>query len=325
MRIVRTIGELRRALSEHRPTGATVGLVPTMGGFHAGHLSLIERASADCDVVVVSLFVNPTQFNDPRDLEAYPRDERRDAALAEAHGVDVLFVPAPEELYPTGFATTVSVGGITERLEGAHRGHGHFDGVATVVSKLLNIVSPDVAYFGQKDAQQALVVRRLVADLNLPVRIAVCPTVREADGLALSSRNVRLSAEERARAAALFRALCAIQDAFEQGERDPAAARRRGLDELEAAAVTVEYLELVSPETLETVHGVQGEVLAVVAGRVGSTRLIDNLLIHVPAALPAARDSTLDENTPQPVSAGAAENDETPQPVSAGAAENGSS
>ena len=193
MRTVRTIAALRDALAEHPAASATLGLVPTMGGFHAGHLSLIERARTECDVVVVSLFVNPTQFDDPRDLDAYPRDEQRDAGLAAQHGVDVLFAPMPKELYPAGFATTVSVRGVTEVLEGAHRGRSHFDGVATVIAKLLNIVSPDVAYFGQKDAQQALVVQRLVSDLNFPARIAVCPTVREGDGLAMSSRNVRLS------------------------------------------------------------------------------------------------------------------------------------
>jgi pantoate--beta-alanine ligase len=306
MRTVRTIGELREALAEHRATRAIVGLVPTMGGFHAGHLSLIDRACAECHVVVVSLFVNPTQFDDPRDLEGYPRDEQHDAKLAAERGVEFLFAPPPQELYPAGFSTTVSVSGVTDRLEGTQRGRGHFDGVATIVSKLFNIVSPNVAYFGQKDAQQAVVVRRLVADLNLPVRIAVCPTVREDDGLAMSSRNVRLSGDERERAAALYRALRAIQDAFGRGEQDPAAARRRGLDELEAAGIAVEYLELVSPETLEPVYRLPGDLLAVVAGRVGSIRLIDNLLIHVPAA--GVRDRTLDENAPQPVPAGAAEN-----------------
>jgi pantoate--beta-alanine ligase len=310
MRIVRTIGDLRQALAEHRATAASVGLVPTMGGFHAGHLSLIERARDECDVVVVSLFVNPTQFNDPRDLESYPRDECRDAGLAGAHGVDLLFAPSPEELYPTGFSTTVSVAGITERLEGAHRGRGHFDGVATVVSKLLNIVSPDVAYFGQKDAQQALVIRRLAADLNLSVRIAVCPTIREADGLAMSSRNALLSAGERVRAATLFRALSAVRDALAHDEHDLAAARHRGLEELEAARVEVEYLELVSPETLEPAAGAEGELLAIVAGRVGRIRLIDNLLIRVPVdgAAAGTTDNTVDKNTPQPVPAGAAEN-----------------
>jgi pantoate--beta-alanine ligase len=309
MRIVRSIAELRAALAKPRTPGATVGLVPTMGGFHAGHLSLIERARAECDVVVVSLFVNPTQFDDPRDLESYPRDEQRDAELAAEHGVDFLFAPSAQELYPEGFCTSVSVPGITEGLEGAHRGRGHFDGVATIVSKLLHIVGPDVAYFGQKDAQQALMVHRLVADLNFPVQIAVCPTVREDDGLAMSSRNVRLSAGERTRAGALYRALRAVGDAIEQGEREPSVARDRGLEILADADVAVEYLEVVSADTLEPVDPPAGDLLVVVAGRVGGTRLIDNLTIPavaIPAGDPA--ETSLDDQTPQPVPAGAADN-----------------
>ena len=178
-----------------------------MGALHDGHLSLIRRARATCDEVVVSLFVNPAQFNEASDLAAYPRDEARDGALAAEAGVDLLFAPALAEVYPPGFATTVHVGGVTETLEGEHRGVAHFDGVATVVTKLLNMVGPDVAFFGQKDAQQALVIRRLVRDLDLPVRIEVCPTVREADGLALSSRNVHLRGADRERALALRDAL----------------------------------------------------------------------------------------------------------------------
>jgi pantoate--beta-alanine ligase len=189
MKVISTIPALRCELIAPRRAGVIVGLVPTMGAFHEGHLSLMRRARQDCDVVVVSLFVNPTQFNDPADLTAYPRDAERDATLAAELGVDYLFAPAAEEIYRPGFATTVSVGGVTETLEGAHRGRAHFDGVTTVVTKLFNIVGPGVAYFGQKDAQQALVIRRLVRDLDMPVRIEVCPTVREADGLALSSRN----------------------------------------------------------------------------------------------------------------------------------------
>jgi pantoate--beta-alanine ligase len=311
MRTVRRIAELRESLAGHRAQGASIGLVPTMGGFHDGHLALISRARSQCDVVVVSLFVNPTQFDDPRDLEAYPRDEERDAELAARYGVDFLFAPAPRELYPDGFSTTVSVRGLTEPLEGAHRGRGHFEGVATVVSKLLNIVSPDAAFFGQKDAQQALVINRLVADLNFPVRVEVCPTVREADGLAMSSRNVRLGPEERPRAAALYRALRGVQEAIENGAQDPAAARIRALGDLSASGVAVEYLELVSPDTLEPVASVDGEVLAVVAARVGNTRLIDNLMIR--SSVVAAGAATSDQqrkctkNPPQPVPAGAAE------------------
>jgi pantoate--beta-alanine ligase len=281
MRTLRTVAELREALAARRQAGRRIGLVPTMGSFHEGHLSLMRRAVQDCDVVVVSLFVNPTQFNDSGDLTAYPRDEPRDARLAGEVGVDFLFAPPVEEVYPSGFATSVSVGSeLAERLEGEHRGRAHFDGVSTVVTKLFNIVAPDVAYFGQKDAQQAVVIRRLVRDLNLPLRIEVCPTVRASDGLALSSRNAHLSAEDRARAASLHRALAAMGDAVLAGQREPAAVIGLARSELTAAAVEPDYLELVSAETLAPVQRIDGDVLAVVAARLGATRLIDNTLIH---------------------------------------------
>jgi pantoate--beta-alanine ligase len=280
MRTLRTVAEVRTALSEDRRAGKVVGLVPTMGGFHEGHLSLIRRARSECDVVVASLFVNPTQFDDPADLEAYPRDEARDAGLAAEHDVDYLFAPSAQELYPPRFATRVSVSGVTETLEGAVRGRSHFDGVATVVAKLFNIVAPDVAYFGQKDAQQAVVVRRLAEDLNFSVRMEICPTVRESDGLAMSSRNARLAEDDRRRAAALHRALRAVQEAVNHGVSDPGAARAQGLVELGAAGVSPEYLELVSADTLAPVQSIERGTLAVVAARVGGTRLIDNLLIQ---------------------------------------------
>jgi len=291
VKTVRTVAEVRAALAEPRRAGRLTGLVPTMGAFHDGHLSLMRRARADCDVVVVWLFVNPAQFNEPGDLAAYPRDEDRDAALASEAGVDLLFAPGVEEVYPPGFSTTVSVDGLTEVLEGAHRGRSHFDGVTTVVTKLLNIMMPDVAYFGQKDAQQALVIRRLVRDLDLPVRIAVCPIVRDHDGLALSSRNVLLSPQERASALSLHRALRMIREAIESGERNPVAARRRGLTELGAAGVHPDYLELIDTATLAPVVRIDGEVLAVVAARVGKTRLIDNELIKVPTASEQGTDN----------------------------------
>jgi pantoate--beta-alanine ligase len=280
MRTIRTVTELRAALAEPRRSGALIGLVPTMGAFHDGHLSLIGRAREECDVVVVSLFVNPAQFNESGDLDAYPRDEARDAALAEEIGVDYLFAPAEAEVYPAGFATTISVAGVTEVLEGAHRGREHFDGVTTVVTKLFNMVMPGVAYFGQKDAQQALVIRRLVRDLDMPVRIEIGPTVREPDGLALSSRNVRLVTADRVRAAALHRALEAIRRAVADGEHDPSRARARGLAELSAAGVEPEYLELVSASTLAPVQRIDGDVLALIAAQVGATRLIDNEFIQ---------------------------------------------
>jgi pantoate--beta-alanine ligase len=286
MRTIRTIADLRSALAQPRRDGLRVGLVPTMGAFHDGHLSLIRRARAQCDVVVVSLFVNPTQFNDPSDLSAYPREESRDAAMAADLGVDYLFTPSQQDVYPPGFATTVSVAGLTDRLEGAHRGRAHFDGVATVVTKLFNMVGPDVAYFGQKDAQQAIVVGRLVRDLDIPVRIEVCPTVREPDGLAMSSRNVHLSPAERERATALQRALNAVQAVVAAGERDARTARSAGLAELTRAQIEPDYLELVETDTLAPVERIDGDVLAVVAARVGATRLIDNqtIQLHDPRA-----------------------------------------
>jgi pantoate--beta-alanine ligase len=279
MNTVRTIAELREALAEPRLAGHTIGLVPTMGAFHEGHLSLIRRARAECDVLVVSLFVNPTQFDQPADLSRYPRDEAADAGTAAGLGVDYLFAPAVEEMYPAGFATTVAVAGITEVLEGAHRGRGHFDAVATVVTKLFNIVAPDVAYFGQKDAQQALVIERLVRDLDIPVRIEVCPTIREPDGLALSSRNALLSPVERARALAISRALASAQAAVAAGERDAERIAGRARTQLTSDGVEPEYFELVSTDTMAPVTVVDGDVLAVVAARVGATRLIDNEII----------------------------------------------
>ena len=211
MRIVGTVEQLRAALAAGRREGRVIGLVPTMGALHAGHLSLIERAREQCDLVVVSLFVNPAQFTERADLEHYPRREEHDAGLAAGAGVDVLFAPSVEEVYPAGFATSVEVLGVTDRLEGVARGAAHFRGVSTVVTKLLCMAMPDIAYFGQKDAQQLVVIRRLVADLNIPVTIEACPTVREADGLAMSSRNALLSPEERARALALPAALDAAR------------------------------------------------------------------------------------------------------------------
>jgi pantoate--beta-alanine ligase len=279
MIVVRTVADVRAALAAARRAGDQIGLVPTMGALHDGHLSLLRAARLNNDVVVMSLFVNPTQFNEQGDLTAYPRDERRDVELATAAGVDVLFAPAVEEVYPPGFATSVQISGLTERLEGAHRGRGHFDGVTTVVTKLFNIVGPDAAYFGQKDAQQAAVIKRLVRDLDVPVRIEVCPTVREPDGLAMSSRNSLLSAAERERASAISRALRTAQSAVACGERDAGAIAARARAELDGAGVETEYFELVAQDTLEPVAIVEGDVLAVVAARVGTTRLIDNQLL----------------------------------------------
>jgi pantoate--beta-alanine ligase len=281
MRTVRTVADLRAELLPARREGRLIGLVPTMGFFHEGHLSLIRRARAECDLVVVSLFVNPAQFGPGEDLEAYPRDEERDAGLAAAEGVDVLFAPPTEEVYPDGFATTVSVGGVTEVLEGdpASRGPAHFEGVATVVTKLFNMAQPDVAYFGQKDAQQALVIDRLVRDLDIPVRVTVCPTVREPDGLALSSRNAYLGPDERERAVALSRALRAAEAQVSAGVLDRASVLDAARAELSAAGVEPEYLELRSSQDLSPVERVNGSTLLAVAARVGRARLIDNTIL----------------------------------------------
>jgi pantoate--beta-alanine ligase len=279
MKTVRTVADVRAALREARLAERVIGLVPTMGALHEGHLSLIRHARATCDEVVVSLFVNPAQFDDAGDLAAYPRDEERDAALAADAGANLLFAPPHEEVYPPGFATTVHVGGVTETLEGVHRGVNHFDGVTTVVTKLLNMVAPDVAFFGQKDAQQAVVIRALVRDLDLPVRIEVCPTVRERDGLALSSRNARLHGADRERAVALHDALRAAEASLRAGERDAHTLRAAALAAMQQRGVEPEYLELVRTDDLEPVTRVEGEVLLAVAARVGTTRLIDNAVL----------------------------------------------
>jgi pantoate--beta-alanine ligase len=281
MRTVRTVAELRELLRPERRAGRRIGLVPTMGYFHGGHLSLMRRARSDCDVVVVSLFVNPAQFGPGEDLDAYPRDERRDAELAEAEGVDVLFAPPVEEVYPEGFATSVTVADLTATLEGdvAQRGAEHFQGVTTVVTKLFNMAEPDVAYFGQKDAQQALVIRKLVRDLDIPVRIEVCPTIRDPDGLALSSRNAYLSPEERERALALNRALRAAEATVAGGTRDAAAVVAAARDELDRAGVEPDYLQLRSATDLSPVERVNGSTLLAVAARVGRARLIDNAIL----------------------------------------------
>ena len=283
MNVVRTKVELRGALAPARREGRTIGLVPTMGYLHEGHLSLLRAASERCDVVVMSLFVNPAQFGPDEDLDTYPRDQERDVALASDVGVDVLFAPAAEELYPKGFATSVEIEGrLTEVLEGApeSRGPSHFRGVTTVVAKLLNLVGPDVAFFGQKDAQQAIVIRRMVRDLDFDVEIAVLPTVREPDGLALSSRNAYLSDAERRRARALSRALRAAEEVAASGETGVDAALAAARSELERAGIDPEYLEARDAESLAPAQALNGRpVLVAVAARVGRARLIDNVVI----------------------------------------------
>ncbi|HEX3292487.1 MAG TPA: pantoate--beta-alanine ligase [Solirubrobacterales bacterium] len=283
MKIVRGKAELREALDVPRRRGRLIGLVPTMGYFHDGHLSLMRRAREDCDIVVVSLFVNPTQFGESEDLDSYPRDEERDAELAARQGVDLLWIPESEQMYPEGFATAVEVSGeLTDALEGApeQRGPSHFRGVMTVVAKLFNSVQPDVAYFGRKDAQQAVVIERMVRDLDFPIRIEVLPTVREDDGLALSSRNAYLDPEERQRAAAISRALRAAERAARDGETATSSLVEAARNELRNAGIEPEYVEARSAEDLSPVAELNGRpVLVAVAARVGRARLIDNVVI----------------------------------------------
>jgi len=293
VRVIRSVAELRDFVRHARGAGCTVGLVPTMGALHAGHLSLITASSqrGHDHVTIVSSFVNPRQFGDSGDLAAYPKTEQQDIALAEEAGAEVLFVPTVDEVYPTGFATEVRISGdLTSRLEGAHRGAAHFHGVTTVVTKLLNMVQPDVAFFGAKDAQQALVVQRLVTDLNLPVEISVQPTIRETDGLAMSSRNVRLSADERVVAAAIPAALSAAAAIAFSGEHDVATIVAAATEKLRAAGLTAEYLTVVDPETLRDRTALDGRSLLVAAVPVGPVRLLDNVVLE-PTAAPSSSPS----------------------------------
>ncbi|MBS0334518.1 MAG: pantoate--beta-alanine ligase [Proteobacteria bacterium] len=272
MKVLKTIAEFREA----RTGLGDLGLVPTMGFLHAGHLSLVARARAENPAVAASIFVNPTQFGPSEDLARYPRDLPRDLSLLEAAGCDLVFTPEPAEMYPPGFDATIAIGGVTEGLEGAAR-PGHFAGVATVVAKLFNIVQPTRAYFGQKDAQQSVVIRKMVRDLDMPVEVVVAPTVREPDGLAMSSRNSYLTPEQRAQAPALYRALSAAKAAHAAGERDAEALRAAMRREL--ADFAVDYVSLSDAETLRELDRVEGPALASLAARIGTTRLIDNLLL----------------------------------------------
>lgn len=275
------IGEARLALDTARRAGQSIGFVPTMGALHEGHLSLIERARAETDYVVVSIFVNPSQFNDPRDLEAYPRPVGQDLNACRDARVNLVFLPDAEALYPHGFDTWVTVEGLATILEGASR-EGHFRGVATIVLKLLNIIQPATAYFGAKDYQQQTLIRRMVRDLNVPVSIIVCPTVREDDGLALSSRNVRLTRKQRKDATALFECLCLAEELLRNGEDNPARVRQAMLDHLHSRDdVAPDYAVLADPDTLAELSAVQPQMLALVAARVGEVRLIDNRMIQL--------------------------------------------
>lgn len=283
MQTVTTIAEVRAFTEEARAGGGTVGFVPTMGYLHEGHASLMAAARAECDRVVASVFVNPLQFGAGEDLGAYPRDIERDTALAAAAGVDLLFVPGAAEMYPGAVVTSVRVAEITDRFEGATR-PGHFAGVATVVAKLFAIVGPCSAYFGEKDWQQVCVVRRMAADLSLPVRVVACPTSREPDGLARSSRNVYLTDDERAAAPVLRRALQAGADLVAAGVRDAAQVEARVAEAVATEPLVVlDYVAAVSADTLAPLDPLVGEIRLLVAARVGRPRLLDNIGLTVPA------------------------------------------
>ena len=277
---VERIEEVRRRVGEARGKGLRIGLVPTMGALHEGHASLLGRARAEMGLVVVSLFVNPTQFGPGEDFREYPRPLEKDLEVCRREGADLVFTPTAAEMYPAGFATTVRVAGMGEKMCGAFR-PGHFDGVCTVVAKLLGIVQPDAAYFGEKDAQQLAIVRQMAADLNLPVEIHGCPLVREADGLALSSRNAYLSQAERRQALEISRALAEARRAILAGERDAArigdGVRRRLAG---AEGIGLDYVAVVDPDTLEDLERIGEKALVAAAARVGKTRLIDNVLLR---------------------------------------------
>jgi len=284
---ISTISDLRAALDARKPAGL-IGFVPTMGALHAGHASLIERARHDCATVVVSIFVNPLQFDRPDDLQRYPRSLDTDVALCRSLGVDLVFAPPVDEMYPAPPECGVSVGRLADHLCGRFR-PGHFAGVATVVLKLFQIVQSDRAYFGEKDGQQLAIVRRMVSDFNIPVRIVGVPTVREADGLALSSRNQRLDAEERALAPSLYRALHRVRGDIAAGIADVDELKRSGATEIPADhRLKLEYLEIVDPGEMQPVKQVQGPVVAAGALWVGNTRLIDNLKCEPGSAMPSA-------------------------------------
>ena len=279
MQITRTVAETRTALRDSRSEGRVIGLVPTMGALHAGHVSLVRAARSQCDRVAVSIFVNPTQFGPNEDFAKYPRTWEADCALIEREGVDLLFAPSPEEMYPKGASTFIEVAGVSDRLDGASR-PGHFRGVATVVAKLFQIVDPDKAYFGQKDAAQVAVLRRMVRDLNFSTGLVVCPTVREPDGLALSSRNRYLSSEERKQALVLSRALWRVEEQATRGITNPAQLVRSALTALaEEPKIRIDYCKVVDPETLEDVADLSAGALVALAAFVGTTRLIDNVVL----------------------------------------------
>jgi len=279
MTVHKTIDAMRAASRAAKLTGLRVGLVPTMGALHEGHLSLVRAAKAQCDVVVVSIFVNPLQFGPHEDLATYPRTFERDCDLLEREGIDFVFAPATQEMYPADAVTYVTVEGLSDKLCGRSR-PGHFRGVTTVVAKLFSIMEPDLAFFGQKDAAQAAIIRRMVRDLNIAVEIIVCPIVREPDGLAMSSRNAYLDPQQREAALVLYRSLMAVKEVFDQGERQAARLIEVGRQALaKAPTVRPDYLEIVDPDTLDPLPELNRPALVAVAAFVGGTRLIDNILL----------------------------------------------
>jgi pantoate--beta-alanine ligase len=284
MRILRTVAEAQTACAHTRAEGKRLGLVPTMGALHEGHLSLVRSARAQCDVVAVSIFVNPLQFGPNEDFARYPRTFEQDCSRLESKGVDLVFSPSPEEMYgppeQRALTTFVEVPLLSDKLEGRTR-PGHFRGVTTVVSKLFHVIAPDFAFFGQKDAQQAIIIQRMVQDLNLPVKVVICPIVREADGLAMSSRNVYLDPEQRRAATVLHRALLRLQTLADTGEQDAAKLAEAGRKVIEEEPlVRLDYLEVVDQQTLDPIEEVSRGALVVVAAYLGPTRLIDNVLLH---------------------------------------------
>ncbi|HLO07640.1 MAG TPA: pantoate--beta-alanine ligase [Terriglobales bacterium] len=281
MKICHTIDEMRAARHAARREGKAVGLVPTMGALHEGHLSLVRMARAQCDLVVVSIFINPLQFGPHEDLAKYPRNFDRDRDLLEREGVEVIFAPTVEEMYPAGAITYVTVEALSDRLCGRSR-PGHFRGVTTVVSKLFHIVEPDRAFFGQKDAAQSVIIRRMVRDLDIPVQVVIGPIVREPDGLAMSSRNAYLDASQRLSALVLHRSLLAVQERFDRGERKVQALIEAGKQVFsEDPSVRLDYLEIVDTETLDPVDRFSHSALVAVAAFVGKARLIDNVVLTV--------------------------------------------
>lgn len=280
MKICSTIPEARAACRDARASRKRLGLVPTMGALHEGHLSLVRAAKAQCDAVAVSIFVNPTQFAPTEDLSKYPRQFDRDCQLLEEEGIEILFAPSVDEIYPHGQVTWVLVERLSEKLDGRSR-PGHFRGVTTIVAKLFNVIEPDAAFFGQKDAAQLAVIRRMVQDLNFPVEIVACPIVREADGLAMSSRNAYLNREERGRALVLRRSLQQVQQEFQAGEKIAAKLISAAKEVLAREPhVVLDYFEVVDPDTLDPVERISQKTLVAVAAYVGSTRLIDNLVLN---------------------------------------------